>query len=109
MTAPISEWSPRSPASTWSRQALDRVESALKATADVRKVDRTAVEIMAVAGGLFPGSFSATQDFQAAAASAPGGSRVTVDCYPKQRVLVDYGANNAAAERLAAHLGVAVS
>lgn len=89
-------------------QALDRTTTAVKSTMDVRRITEVAGGFDALVGGLFPGAFSATETVEVRVGDLGGERDVTVESYPKQFVLLDYGRNREALLRLAVHLGVDV-
>jgi hypothetical protein len=87
--------------------ALGRVEVGIRATMDVRRIDRTAHGLTASIGGLVPGTFAATEIVTATFTRSAGLTSVGIESRPRHgTVLFDYGRNEGALERLARHLSV---
>lgn len=88
--------------------ALQRVGQAVQAATDVRKTTPTSDGFVALAGGVFPGAWSATERIMVQASARPGGATVSVASQPNQGTLLDQGRNRALVERIASYLGVEV-
>lgn len=90
-------------------QVLERLDSALRATMDVRRLTRQSDRIEASVGGVFPGVWAATENVTVVVAPAGDRTLVTVDSQPRHTTLLDSGRNRGAIERLATHLGIEVT
>ena len=86
--------------------ALQRVVQAVQSATDVRKTTSTNDGFVALAGGLFPGAWSATERITVQTTAGTKGTTVSVSSQPNQGALLDQGRNRALVERIASYLGV---